>query len=540
MRDIKTPTPPTSLGGRLEENEDHLIDHSGGNFTKKSEKKKHKKLFQSSNNGHNNASNSSSSHHSSSNSGVRLLSATSKSENGLHSASTNGTETSFGGSSGGGGQSPQTQQQQQEQSDSESLPNFVRDNFVGKTVFRTKCLECETSTYRSDKFINIDIPLTFDDDLSETMSNGLLSDDNSSNSLRSGTVGGQGHGGGGGHGNNTLSVADLFLKQIMASETLRENNKYLCAECSRLNEAQRSVQYELLPKILVLQLKRFTAASNKSAFMSKINDFIPTPFTMNCFCTQCMPPDMPPQPPGESSPTPPKHHYRLFAVIMHLGATLASGHYIAYVRASIDLTGDYSQCPRAIQMYNSERQKSGGLLGGGGSNGNNGHSSAPATGKKGIMKFFSKTSTNSSSNSLHSLGTSNGKDCTDNVGNGSTGGGGGGAGPCKSSQCCSMTRVLGQLNHRIGESSTHRFRHRSQESLESNSNRAENGPGGGGGGGSDSLQQLHNGGNVDMDTDLWLECDDENISVITRRQFEEELNSKQSSTTPYLLFYERV
>ena len=103
-----------------------------------------------------------------------------------------------------------------------------------------------------------------------------------------------------------------------------------------------------------------------------------------------------------------------------------------------------------------------------------------------------------------------------------------------------MTRVLGQLNHRIGESSTHRFRHRSQESLESNSNRAENGPGGGGGGGSDSLQQLHNGGNVDMDTDLWLECDDENISVITRRQFEEELNSKQSSTTPYLLFYERV
>jgi hypothetical protein len=40
--------------------------------------------------------------------------------------------------------------------------------------------------------------------------------------------------------------------------------------------------------------------------------------------------------------------------------------------------------------------------------------------------------------------------------------------------------------------------------------------------------------------DVWLECDDENISLITRRQFEEELNSKQSATTPYLLFYERV
>ncbi len=42
---------------------------------------------------------------------------------------------------------------------------------------------------------------------------------------------------------------DLFLKQIMMSETLRENNKYWCEECSRLNEAQRSVQFELLPKV---------------------------------------------------------------------------------------------------------------------------------------------------------------------------------------------------------------------------------------------------------------------------------------------------
>merc|ERR1719273_169872 len=116
-----------------------------------------------------------------------------------------------------------------------------------------------------------------------------------------------------GGGGNALSVADLFLKQIMASETLRENNKYLCVECSRLNEAQRSVQYELLPKVLVLQLKRFTAATNKSAFMSKINDFIPTPFTMNCFCIQCLPPDSPSSPDRDQRLLPPKHHYRLFA-----------------------------------------------------------------------------------------------------------------------------------------------------------------------------------------------------------------------------------
>ena len=40
--------------------------------------------------------------------------------------------------------------------------------------------------------------------------------------------------------------------------------------------------------------------------------------------------------------------------------------------------------------------------------------------------------------------------------------------------------------------------------------------------------------------DVWLECDDDSIAVITRKQFEEELGSKQSSTTPYLLFYQRI
>jgi hypothetical protein len=36
-----------------------------------------------------------------------------------------------------------------------------------------------------------------------------------------------------------------------------------------------------------LQLKRFTTNGNKN-YMSKINDYIPTPLTMNCFCTECL------------------------------------------------------------------------------------------------------------------------------------------------------------------------------------------------------------------------------------------------------------
>ena len=118
--------------------------------------------------------------------------------------------------------------------ESSLLPNFVKENFVGKSVMRTRCLECEASTYRSETFTNIDIPLTFD-------GNDCLVPGSEQE---------------GGDGQN--DVKDLFLKQIMASETLRENNKYWCSECSRLNEAQRSVEYELLPQVMVslLQLRQ--------------------------------------------------------------------------------------------------------------------------------------------------------------------------------------------------------------------------------------------------------------------------------------------
>ena len=51
---------------------------------------------------------------------------------------------------------------------------------------------------------------------------------------------------------------------------------------------------------MVLQLKRFTATGNKS-YTSKINDYIPTPFTISCFCSQCMGQDNPP-PPSATSP----------------------------------------------------------------------------------------------------------------------------------------------------------------------------------------------------------------------------------------------
>lgn len=491
LRDIKIPSALPSVNS--EEEADFSAASAASSSSKKSDKKKGKKSFLPSNG-----------HVIGPATGVKLVSSTPKA-----SAVTSNESL--------------VKEDSNTDQNTDPVSNFVRENFVGKTVFRTKCLECETSTYRSDKFINIDIPLTFDDDLTETVSNGFINEDSAAASASANGSGSASRANGGA----ALSVADLFLKQIMASETLRENNKYLCVECSRLNEAQRSVQYELLPKVLVLQLKRFTAATNKSAFMSKINDFIPTPFTMNCFCTQCLPPDTPLCPPGEQRLLPPKHHYRLFAVIMHLGATLASGHYIAYVRASVDLNLDYARCPKAMdrgQRTPTTHSSGGSSSGNGGSGGVD--RNCGSNGKKGIMKYFSRS--NDSSKNGNSGGSSHTSAAAVSLPNAPASGINGveSRGECRSANCCGMQRVLSQLNNRDPK--------RSQESLNSASMGAVNG--------NPSLSNetdslVSNGSQME---DIWLECDDETISLISRRQFEDELNSKQSATTPYLLFYERV
>lgn len=373
---------------------------------------------------------------------------------------------------------------------SNNVQNFVKENFVGKSVMRFRCLECEASTFQSDTFTNIHVPLHFEDpeDAEE------------------------------------MSGRELVLKQIMMSETLRENNKYWCEECRRTNEAQLSVHYELLPKVLVLQLKRFTAAVSSKSYMSKINDYFPTPFTMNCFCAQCMPQTKGPSGRNRgnrnSAAAAPKHHYRLYAVIMHLGASLASGHYIAYVRAS-DQVWDYLQCQRGGTV---ERNKN----------------------KKGILKFLRRNNDHKHqeaaaassaaaaiNNGVGGSGDANGHHSS-NGANGSLGNGVGtaanGVGTCRSANCCGIRGNLLNEHLHSQQQSFHHPRQRSVDSADSDL-----------AGGADGVDSCLGGSSPPSSADdLWLECDDESIQLITRRQFEEMLSDKQGSTTPYLLFYQRL
>lgn len=294
-------------------------------------------------------------------------------------------------------------------SESESVGNFVKDNFVGVGVMRTKCLECEASTYTKETFTNIDIPIL-------------------------------GSSGTDDPGEEDEGGPNFFTSQILASETLRDVNKYWCSECRRLNEAQRSVSYEVLPTVLVLQLKRFTTVASKT-YVTKLTDFIPTPFILDCFCAEC------------NSASPGKHRYQLYSVILHLGSSLASGHYIAYVRAG-DSSLDYVQCKRPISADTVKTSK-----------------------KKGLFKMFSKSST---------LQPTEQKGSSSPV--------------CPSMSCCGL-KISGAAGH------SH------MTNGDSGSSNGRLSPGhcsdisnGGGPGGSSPTPE----------PDLWLECDDEQISVISR------------------------
>ena len=302
----------------------------------------------------------------------------------------------------------------------------------------------------------------------------------------------------------------------------------------------------------VLQLKRFTATGTKSSYMSKICDHIPTPFTMNCFCTQCLPSGSSAMNSLHSQHNTSKHHYRLYAVIMHLGATLASGHYTAYVRAT-DQALEYLQCQRGnsgsrSHCNSAERIK----------NGKSGERNASSGGSgKGIMKYFSRNSSSSDTrhNTLNNINSSGGS--TQNGYHSSNGYMEG----CKSSNCCGIrtasqiafgsegapTKISSSISapdshetEKIGALGPHH--QRSLDCMDSTDHTLYNGhnhelP--------TTTHTTDNGvsaltPNSTTSEELWLECDDETIHVISRKQFEDELKPNRGYTTPYLLFYQKV
>ncbi|KAG8228740.1 hypothetical protein J437_LFUL007075 [Ladona fulva] len=350
-----------------------------------------------------------------------------------------------------------------------SVLNFISGDFEGVTLLRTKCLECEHVTEQRETFCDICVPITAD----YTSESGEL----------------------------PIRPNDIFRSAILASENLRDLNKYWCEQCLSYNEACRTVRYESLPRLLILQLKRFSAQPSEHVgshlgsriwpmtCMYKVKNYMPTPLTLDCFCETCR---------LSETGTPP-HSYRLYGVIMHIGSTIASGHYVSYVRVS-QSEYDYYQCDHD-QCTGTEG--SGGVLNCGKRIGGSG-----STNTGGLFKFFKPKQA----------------DFTRHSGQGNM---------CRSINCCSMKinrAALAAFSRGYGP-----FTHSPNTSSYGHTNENRTG-----------LRQTHakepspSVVDASVPEDPWLVCDDETIQPLTRKEFEEILAPRASTVTaltPYLLFY---
>ncbi|CAL8394632.1 unnamed protein product [Boreogadus saida] len=174
--------------------------------------------------------------------------------------------------------------------------------FQGKLVLRTRCLECESYTERREDFQDISVPVQEDqpsspEDLSE------VSPDPKPEQ-------------------KTLKWA---ISQFASVERIVGEDKYFCETCHHYTEAERSLLFDKTPEVVTIHLKCFSANGldmDPYAGLSKVNTPLQTPLTLSLeeWCTSAAPLD--------------GCHYQLFAVVMHSGVTISSGHYTAYVRMS--------------------------------------------------------------------------------------------------------------------------------------------------------------------------------------------------------------
>ncbi|KAG8437102.1 hypothetical protein GDO86_007979 [Hymenochirus boettgeri] len=186
----------------------------------------------------------------------------------------------------------------EESSENESTPfDLVERLFQGKLVLRTRCLECECFTMRQEDFQDISVPVQ-ENEQSKVEDSSDISPDPRMET-------------------KTLKWA---ISQFASVERIVGEDKYFCENCCHYTEAERSLLFDKIPEIVTIHLKCF--AANTSEFdcygsLSKVSIPLLTPLNLSL---------------NEWSTKQNKDIYGLFAVVMHSGVTISSGHYTAYIR----------------------------------------------------------------------------------------------------------------------------------------------------------------------------------------------------------------
>jgi len=112
------------------------------------------------------------------------------------------------------------------------------------------------------------------------------------------------------------------LEHFAATELLAGRNRYDCAACHGYSDAEKQIRIRQAPVVLTLHLKRFHALRKLSGVVRFSEWLDLRPYMAEEFVAG---PVM----------------YRLFAVIVHEGHSLSSGHYYAFVRSA---SGAWLRC----------------------------------------------------------------------------------------------------------------------------------------------------------------------------------------------------
>ncbi|TKC49216.1 hypothetical protein EI555_007747, partial [Monodon monoceros] len=174
---------------------------------------------------------------------------------------------------------------------------LVEKLFQGQLVLRTRCLECESLTERREDFQDISVPVQ-EDELSKV--------EESSEKPKT-----------------EMKTLRWAISQFASVERIVGEDKYFCENCHHYTEAERSLLFDKMPEVITIHLKCFAASGLEfdcyGGGLSKINTPLLTPLKLSL---------------EEWSTKPTNDSYGLFAVVMHSGITISSGHYTASVKVT--------------------------------------------------------------------------------------------------------------------------------------------------------------------------------------------------------------
>ncbi|XP_036206359.1 ubiquitin carboxyl-terminal hydrolase 1-like [Myotis myotis] len=177
---------------------------------------------------------------------------------------------------------------------------LVEKLFQGQLVLRTRCLECESLTERREDFRDISVPVQ-EDKLSKAEESSEISPEPKTE----------------------MKTLRWAISQFASVERIVGEDKYFCENCRHYTEAERSLLFDKMPEVLTIHLKCFAASGLEfdcyDGGLSKINTPLLTPLKLSL---------------EEWSTKPTNDSYGLFAVVMHSGTTISSGHYTASVKVT--------------------------------------------------------------------------------------------------------------------------------------------------------------------------------------------------------------